>query len=219
MTRILSTRPQPWIRHPIGPRRADRRAACRRGDDPDLPDVDLRAGGPGTAPRLRVRPDPESHPRGAGAQRCEPRRSLARPGLRLRPGGARRGAQAAPLGRPRRLRRQRLRRHPAADGAGVRRAGAPLHLRRHARPGERRARADARDPAGLLRDAHQSDDEPGGPGRGGRPDPGAWVPVRGGQHLRHAVLPAAAAVRRRHRAPLHDQVPQRAQRHGRAACW
>ena len=44
---------------------------------------------------------------------------------------------------------------------------------------------------GLLRDAHQSDDEPGGPRRGGRPGPGPRLPLRGGQHLRHAVLPAA----------------------------
>ena len=39
-------------------------------------------------------------------------------------GGARRRAQAAPLGRPRGVRRQRVRRHPSADGAGLHRVRA-----------------------------------------------------------------------------------------------
>ncbi len=41
----------------------------------------------------------------------------------------------------------------------------------------------------------QPDDEPGGPRRRGRPHPGQRLSLRGRQHLRHAVLPAAARLR------------------------
>ena len=53
--------------------------------------------------------------------------------------------------------------------------------------GQRGAGADPGHPDGLLRDAHQPHDEPGGPRRGRRPDPGARAALRGGQHLRHAA--------------------------------
>ena len=53
----------------------------------------------------------------------------------------------------------------------------------------------AGDPDGLLRDADQPDDVPGRPGGHRRPHLSPRPAARGGQHLRHPVLPAAAGAR------------------------
>ena len=194
---------------------------------PDLPDLHLRAGRAGPAQGLRVRADPEPHPRGARAQRGQPR-------------GRHATASPSAPGWPRSTPCSSC--FAAGDhvvcGENVYGGTHRLMERIYASlglaftfvdmrdVGQRRARPHPGHPDGLLRDAHQPDDEPGGPRRGRRPDPGPRLPLRGGQHLRHAVLPAAAGVRRRHRAPLHHQVPERPQRHGgrpagdrRATTW
>ena len=124
MTKILDARPRPRPGHPRRPRRPGPRPAGRRRHDADLPDLHLPAGGPGEAQGLRVRPHPEPDPRGAGAQRGEPRGRAPRLRLRLRPGRARRHPQALQGRRPRRLRRQRVRRLAPADDAGLSRRSA-----------------------------------------------------------------------------------------------
>ena len=110
---------------------------------PDLPDLDLRAGGPRPPQGLRVRPDPESHPGGAGAQRGRAR-GRRRHGFAFGSGLAALDAVLKLLRsrRPRRLRRERLRRHPPPDGADLQPSSAlHVHLRGHAR---RRATSSGR---------------------------------------------------------------------------
>ena len=73
---------------------------------------------------------------------------------------ARRDPQAAQGGRPRHLRRQRVRRVPPADGAHLHQLRPDVLLRRHARHPERREGDHAGHAPHLRRDAHQSDDAP-----------------------------------------------------------
>ena len=64
-----ATRSRASVRHPVRSCGPDSRAARRRRHDAHLPDVDVRAARARPAQGLRVRPDPEPHARGAGAQR------------------------------------------------------------------------------------------------------------------------------------------------------
>ena len=221
MTRILPHDHEHRLRHPRGPRRPDPRSAGRRRHDADLPDLHLRPGRAGPAQGLRVRPHPESDPRGAGAQRGEPRR---------RPPTASRSAPGSP--RSTRVLKLLQAGDHVVCGENVYGGTHRLMERIYAQLGLTFTFVDMRD------------DRPTSSGRS--PRRRGWstarrptnpmmnlvdlaavgdltqahgLPLRRGQHLRHAVLPAAARVRRRHRAPLDHQVPERPQRHGRRACW
>ena len=89
-----------------------------------------------------------------------------------------------------------------------------VHVRGRRRPRRGRRRGDAAHEGDLRRDADQSDDAPVRPRRHGRDRPARRRAARRGQYVRHAALPAAARARRRPRAPLDDEVSERAQRHG-----
>ena len=98
-------------RHPCG---AGARPGDRLGDDADLPDLDVRAGG-GRRPqglRLRARREPDAH-RARGVPRLARER---RPRACVLVGARRDDDDHAPPrpGRPRRLRQRRLRRHRTA---------------------------------------------------------------------------------------------------------
>ena len=120
--------------------------------------------------------------------------------------------------RPRRLRRERLRRHPSTDGADLRRSSGSRspswtcatsdNVERALTPATRVVYCETpTNPMMHLVDLAAVGDLTQARG----------LALRRGQHLRHAVLPAAARVRGGHRAPLDHQVPERPQRHGRRA--
>ena len=198
MTRILPARSRARLRHPGSACRPGPRAAGRRGDDPDLPDLHLRPGRAGRAQGLRVRAGPRTRParRWSGtwpASRAPPTALPSAPAsprstrvLKLFKTGDHVVCGDNVYGGSQRL-MERIYARSRPD----------VHLRGHAGRRRIRARPHPGHADGLLRDPHQSDDEPRRPRGGGRPGPGPRLPVRGGQHLRHPVLPAAPRVRRR----------------------
>ena len=92
------------------PRGPGARGALRRGERPDLPDVDVRAGRGRPAEALGLRPGREPHARGVrgGARRARGRDARVR--VRERDGGGDHAAAHAAARRPRGARRRRLRR-------------------------------------------------------------------------------------------------------------
>ncbi len=120
--------------HGLHPRGPGARPLHWRHHHPDLPDLDLRAGGPRPAQGLRVRPHPESHAHGARGQRGGDRARHRRLRLRLGHGRHRHRADPPAVGRPRGRERQHLRRHLPPVRARAPQVRARLHLRRHLRP-------------------------------------------------------------------------------------
>ena len=208
---------RPALRDAGRPRRPDPRAGHRRGDDAGLPDVDLRAEGPGRAQRLRVLAHAEPDALRAGGEPGRARGRRVGPVLQLGPGRLDGGAVAAVGGRRGRGRRRPLRRHLPALRQGLPAAGPDLRLRRRARPGRRRGGDHARAPscAGSRRPRTRCCIWPTSARRARLPR--ARRPAGRRQHLHEPVLPAPARAGRRPGGALDDQVPERPLRRRRAA--
>ena len=188
----------------------DGRARPRRvGDPTDLPDVDVRPGCGRGQQGLRLLPLRE--PDADGARDVPGFPGGCRPRARVLLGPRRDDDDHAPrrAGRPRRLRERRVRRRLPDVLAGVRAQGVPLHLpvlggirgRPRAAPDERTRIVWLETPTNPLLNvvdirkaaeaAHAA---------------GALVVV---DNVCHALPPAAARARGRHRPPLDDEVPGR----------
>ena len=171
--------------------------------------------GLGQPPGLRVRPDPEPDPRGAGAQRRQPGRRAARLRLRLRTRRARRRAQAPP--------------EPATtSSAGTTSTAAPSGSWSGSMPGSGSsspswtcARSGNVERALTPATRMVYCETPTNPMMN-LVDLAAVGDLTQAHGYLFAVDNTFATpffqrpleLRRGHRAPLHDQVPQRAQRHG-----
>ena len=147
----------PGLRHPLRACRAGARSDDRRRDDADLRHLDLRAGKPRRAQRLRICAHPKSDPHGVRALRRRSRRRRA--GLCLRV-GARRDRDHPGMPRPgracRRVRRS-LWRHAAAVRARAQALGRDRSdLCRSDRCQGARSRDPAEHETDLGRDADQS---------------------------------------------------------------
>ena len=198
------------LRDPRDPRRPGARLGDRGGDDADLPDLHLRAGGGRRSQgvRLRARRQPDADgARGVPrlARECRVRaRLLVGPRGRDDDHAPRRPWPAA------RLRERRLRRHVPDVLPGLRAQGLRLRLH-HAGRGVDQPRRPSRrahpDRVGRVTDEPAA--ERRRPPRRSRRGARRRRPARGRQHVRDAVSPAAARARRGHRRALDDEVPRR----------
>ncbi|CAA9297574.1 MAG: Cystathionine gamma-lyase, partial [uncultured Gemmatimonadetes bacterium] len=200
--------------HHRHPRRPAARPHHRRHHDAGVPDVHVRAARAGAPPGLRVRAHPQPHARGVRAQRGRAGERNARHRVLVGAGGHGHDDEAAERGRPRGLRRGRVRRHLPAVQPGDLAAGHRVQLRGQRRSPGRSRGGEAQHAADPPGNAHQPHDAAERHRRGGGDREGGGSAAERRQHLCVAVQPAPAGAGRRHRAALGDQVRQRAQRHG-----
>ena len=203
------------VRNDCHPLSARQRSADRRGHDAHLPDLHLRAARTRRPPRLRLLAHRESDAPRARGEPCAARRRRPRTRVRERARGGRSGAQSALRRRPRRGRTRPLRRRVPPLHEGLCAVRHRVHVRGRDRRGSDPHVAASGNQASLARDSVEPAALHHRHRRGVRGGEGARHHVARGQHVRHAVAPASARSRRRHRSALDDEVPERARRRDR----